>query len=169
MSQTLRSFRPVADERSRILILGSMPGTASLEKREYYGFAQNHFWKIVFEILETPDPGDYHARLAVLRERRIALWDVLRSCTREGSSDATIQSGVPNDIPRFLKKSPEIQTIFLNGGKAEAVYRRYFGDKIRIAAYRLPSTSPLNTVSYAKKLASWKAILNYLENRNPWC
>lgn len=168
--QTLKSFRPVADVRSRILILGSMPGPMALEKREYYGFPGNHFWKIVPELLGEKDPVDYPKRIALLRDRRIALWDVIRSCTRRGAADSTIRCVVPNDIPRLIKKYPDIRTIFLNGTTAESLYRRHFGDVIRIPAYRLPSTSPAHaSMPYAKKLEAWRSILPYLENRNPWC
>lgn len=161
----------MADARSRVLILGTMPGPMALEKSEYYGFPGNHFWKILPEILGEPAPRNYAEKLALLRERRIALWDVIRSCTREGAADSAIRSAVPNDVPRLLKRYPGIHTVFLNGKTSEALYRRHFGGVIRLAAHVLPSTSPAHaTVPYEKKREAWRRrLLPYLENRNPWC
>lgn len=168
--QTLRSFRPIADARSRVLILGSMPGPVALARREYYGFPGNLFWRILPDVLGEPPPRDYREKVALLRRRRIALWDTIRSCTRVGASDGSIRDVVPNDIAGLLKRRPGIGTIFLNGKLAEKLYRAHFGGTLHIAAYYLPSTSPAHaSMSYAAKKKAWQAVLPYLENRNPWC
>ena len=167
----LKSFPPFTDERSRILILGSMPGPVALKKKEFYGFPGNHFWKIMRDLFaEGKELATYAEKRALLRENRVGLWDVIGSCRRTGASDSSIRDVIPNNLPALIRRRRAIRTIFLNGKTAEALYRRYFGDVIRIPAYYLPSTSPAHaSMSYEKKLAAWKAILPYLENRNEWC
>lgn len=166
----LRSFRPVADERSRILILGTMPGPVALERRQYYGYPGNHFWKIIPAILSEPAPSDYAGRIDLLRRHRIALWDVLRTCRRQGAGDAAIRDAVPNDIAALLGRHRAIGTIFFNGKSAERLYRRYWDGRIHIPCFALPSTSPAHaSQSLPQKTRAWSAILPYLANRNPWC
>jgi hypoxanthine-DNA glycosylase len=165
----LKCFRPLADPGSRILILGTMPGPEALRRREYYGFPGNHFWKIMADLFGRRPFASYAEKKAFLRERRIALWDVIGSCTREGALDVSIRSVEPNPIPDFVSRR-RLNAIFLNGGFAERLYRRHFGGRIHLPAIRLPSTSPAHaSLSYARKLEAWKAVLPYLENRNPWC
>lgn len=166
----MRSFRPVIDQRARILILGSMPGPESLRLRQYYGFSGNHFWRILFDLLEVKPPASYSEKIALLKESRIALWDVAGTCLRVGASDSSIRQAVPNKIPALLGRYKALHTIFINGKTAEALYRKYFSDQIQIAAYYLPSTSPANaSMPYAQKLEKWRMILPYLQNRNMWC
>lgn len=168
--KTLKSFRSFADERSRILILGTMPGPMALARREYYGFPGNHFWRLLPEILEAPAPKNYPEKIQLLKEHRIALWDVIRSCTRIGASDSSIAEVVPNDIPGLIRRYAGIRTIFLNGRTAEKLYKKHFGKLIQIPAYTLPSTSPAHaSMSYEEKKKAWSVIRNYLVNRNPWC
>ncbi len=175
MTSLLKSFKPLADERSRILILGSMPGPAALRKKEYYGYPGNHFWRIVWDLFEDPRVAgwadwSYADKTACLRENRIALWDTIHSCTRTGASDSSIRCVKPNDVAGLIRKYEGIRTIFLNGRTSEALYRAHFGGKIHIPAHYLPSTSPAHaSLSYAKKFKEWSVIQKYLENRNPWC
>jgi hypoxanthine-DNA glycosylase len=166
----LKSFAAFADERSLILILGTMPGPMALEKKEYYGFTHNHFWRILPEILGERPPVYYAAKLDLLKRHRIALWDVIRSCRREGALDADIECVTPNDLPGLLKKYPGIHTIFLNGKTSEALYRRHFGAKIALPAYTLPSTSPAYaSMSYEKKREKWAMIVPRLRPPKNWC
>jgi TDG/mug DNA glycosylase family protein len=161
----VHSFAPLADRSSRLLILGSMPGRASLRAGEYYAHPRNAFWRIVGEIFGIDPSAPYRERLAGLRARRIALWDVLGSCVREGSLDSDIEDSsiVVNPFPSFLSAHPGIRTLCFNGAKAEASFRRYVlpglaRDGERFAFHRLPSTSPANaTIAYPKKLAAWRA------------
>lgn len=165
----LKCFRPFSDERSRILILGTMPGPEALRRREYYGFPGNQFWKIMADLFGRAPFASYPEKVAFLREKNIALWDVIGSCTREGALDAAIREVKPNLLGPFVNRH-RLNAVFLNGGLAETLYRRYFGGKIHLPALRLPSTSPAHaSMSYARKLEAWKKILPYLENRNPWC
>ncbi len=171
MPKTLRSFRPVVDGRSRILILGTMPGPEALRKREYYGFTGNHFWKLLPAIFGRREPlASYKEKIAFVREHRIALWDTIARCTREGALDSAIRQSVPNDIIGLIQKYPGIHTIFLNGKTSEKLYNAHFRKRLHIAAYTLPSTSPAHaSMSLAAKLERWGVINDFLKNRNPWC
>ena len=161
----VRSFPPVANRSSRLLILGSMPGVASLRAGEYYAHPHNAFWRIVGELFGIDPGAPYRERLAGLRSVRIALWDVLGSCVREGSLDADIDEStvVANPIPELLREHPRIRTLCFNGAKAEASFRRHVlprlaRERARLLLHRLPSTSPANaSIPYARKLAAWRA------------
>jgi hypoxanthine-DNA glycosylase len=162
----VHSFPPISDPASRVLILGSMPGKASLRAKQYYAHPQNAFWKIIAALLELDAAAPYEVRLDALRARGIALWDVMKSCTRESSLDSDVveSSIVPNAFPSFVRAHPRIRTVCFNGAKAEQAFQRYalpkLGAQGDLAYYRLPSTSPAHaSLSYAKKLAAWRAVL----------
>lgn len=158
--KTLRSFPPIVDRRSRVLILGTMPGPTALRRRQYYGFDGNHFWPIMAELLGVSRPEDYRAKVRMLRRGRIAVWDTLAACVRPTALDSHIRKPVPNDVPRLLERFPNIEAVFVNGGAAEAYFRRFHAKTARLPAVRLPSTSPANaTIPYAAKLRTWKAAL----------
>ena len=168
--KALRSFRPVVDKDSRVLILGTMPGPVALARRQYYGFPGNHFWKIVPRLLGAEKELSYRQKIALLKENRIALWDTIRSCTRVGASDGSIRRAVPNDIAGLVRRYKGIHTIFLNGRMAEKLYRKHFGGRIHLPTRTLPSTSPAHaSMPLARKMKHWSAILKCHENRNPWC
>lgn len=161
----IRSFPPIADRRARILILGSMPGLASLRAGQYYAHKQNAFWRIVCELLGVDPRSPYAKRIRALKAARIAVWDVLQSCVRQGSLDSMIERGteVANDFPAFLRKHREISCVFFNGAKAAASFDRNVLPALgtRTLRYiRLPSTSPANaSTSYERKRRAWRAIL----------
>ncbi|TBL72747.1 DNA-deoxyinosine glycosylase [Paenibacillus thalictri] len=159
----IAAFPPVADERSRTLVLGSMPGVASLTKRQYYGHPRNHFWPIVYGVFDGGAPSpDYEERLAFAAAHGIALWDVLCECEREGSLDSAIRSPVANDFNAFLELYPGITRIFFNGSAAAQLFTRHVDlaapHQTRLTLEGLPSTSPAHTISYERKLAAWQAI-----------
>lgn len=160
----IHSFEPIADESAEILILGSMPGQASLLAGEYYAHAQNAFWRILAELGLLDRTARYDERVRALKSARIAVWDVLRSCTREGSLDSTIERDgqIPNDFQTFFRAHPRISRVFFNGAKAEACFKRLVArgiDNDRILYARLPSTSPAHaSLPFAKKLGAWRAI-----------
>ena len=108
---------PVYDANSRILVLGSFPSVKSREQQFFYGHKQNRFWKVLAGILECEVPQTIEEKKAMLLANHIAVWDVIRSCEIEGSSDASIRDVVPNDLSEILKIA-DIQTIYTNGGKA---------------------------------------------------
>ena len=158
-TKTLRSFKPFADKRSRILILGTMPGPVALKKQEYYGFAGNHFWKIIFQLFGVTAPLTYAQKKKLLKQNGIALWDVFKSCERKGALDSAIRCMGYNDIPGLLKKYPNIKTIFLNSRTAEKVFREKFSKSVPIPAHYLPSTSPAHAgMPFAAKLKAWSVL-----------
>ena len=166
-------FEPVADSNAEILILGSMPGGESLAAKQYYANRRNAFWKIMGELLEFDPNSSYEARLHELKSARIALWDVLQSCTRVGSLDAKIDTGsiTVNDFQNFFNTHDKIHTVFFNGAKAESAYRQYVlpvvGD-VPVSYMRLPSTSPAHaSLSYNQKLQAWQAVLDSLGGHTP--
>jgi hypoxanthine-DNA glycosylase len=168
-----RGFAPVVARDARILVVGSMPGAASLAAGEYYAHPQNQFWRIVGEICGAGRELPYPLRLQRLTAGGIALWDVLESCVRAGSLDSAIEhhSAVANDIPGLLRIAPQIRRICCNGATAHHALRRYFGaalDALGITVLRLPSTSPAHASwSYARKLAAWRAALQPQEDATP--
>jgi hypoxanthine-DNA glycosylase len=147
------------------LILGSMPGAASLAAGQYYAHPYNQFWRICGEICGAGPALPYTRRLQRLRARGFALWDVLESCVRPGSLDSAIEhtSAVANDVLGLLRAAPGIHRICCNGATAYHGVRRYFGaelDALGITVLRLPSTSPANAGwSFARKLAAWRIAL----------
>lgn len=102
-----KSFKPSIDNNSEILILGSMPGVKSLEEQQYYAHPQNHFWKVMAHICNVPNLADcgYQTKLRILLQKKIALWDTIESCKRDGSLDSDIQNETPNDIRKLLKNT----------------------------------------------------------------
>ena len=139
---------PSVDSRARILILGSMPGAASLAAQEYYAHPANRFWPLMTQLLdEKTTPSDYGAKSAMLHRHRIALWDAIDTCDREGSLDSDIRNVKANNFTSFLEKWPAIRTIGLNGGKAYATFAKYNKPLLSrpdLRILKLPSTSPAN-------------------------
>lgn len=164
----MRSFPPIADAGARVLILGSMPGIASLRAGCYYAHARNAFWPVMGALLGFDTAAPYATRVAALRAAGIAVWDVLHTCTREGSLDAMIdkRTEVPNDLPGFIDAHPRLTHLFFNGAAAEACFRRHVLPAIDADALqllRLPSTSPANAAwPFARKLAAWSEALSPL-------
>ena len=167
------SFDPTANSDARILILGTMPGRASLAVHQSYAHPQNSVWRIMAELLHM-DPGlSYDERITHLKSARIAIWDVLKSCTREGSLDSSIDrdSQVANDFPAFFRTHTQITHVFFNGAKAEACFKQHvlgnLGDSPLTYA-RLPYTSPAHaSASFAQKLEHWRTILGPLQTVEP--
>lgn len=155
------SFPPIADQFSRILIVGTMPGKDSLRLNQYYANTRNSFWPIVFALFDTPFSADYHIRKDLLLKNKIALWDTLKICLREGSSDSAITDFEPNDLKGFMKNHPNIKTVFCNG-KDASLYFRTFYDGPQISQIYLPSTSAAHAIGFERKLKEWSLILDYL-------
>jgi len=154
----VHSFEPVYDKASEILILGTLPSVKSRENNFYYGHKQNRFWKVLATLLKEPVPDTIEEKKAMLLAHRIALWDVIASCEIEGSSDSSIRNVVPNDI-RPILKTADIRQIYVNGGTAEKLYKKYIFPETGRAAVRLPSTSPANAAcSLDNLIGQWKVI-----------
>ena len=171
----VQSFAPVADAKARVLILGSMPGKASLAAGQYYAHAQNLFWLILGEITGAESPSPYATRARALKSCGIALWDVLESCTREGSLDSAIDDASMrvNDFGAFYRAHPWISQVFFNGAKAEACYRKHVLPVLDVVpappSYRrLPSTSPANaSMPRAHRQRVWTQALKLALARRP--
>ncbi|MCP3984769.1 MAG: DNA-deoxyinosine glycosylase [bacterium] len=168
-SPTLKvhGFDPISDPSSTVLVLGSMPGKASLDAQQYYAHPRNHFWRIIGELLGFEPTASYRDRKSLLKSRQIAVWDVLKSCTRESSLDSDIvgSSIIPNDFPSFFRRHRAVQRVFFNGAKAEQVYRRHVAPALdparTLSCVRLPSTSPAHAaMPYAEKLRAWAAVIS---------
>ncbi|MDT8363825.1 MAG: DNA-deoxyinosine glycosylase [Nitrosomonas sp.] len=165
-SPLIQCFPPVVDKNAATLILGSMPGMASLTASQYYAHPRNTFWPIMSQLLGFLPEAAYAERLRALQTAGIALWDVLQACERKGSLDASIviATQIANDFPCFLRLYPHIQHIFFNGGSAHAAFMRHVPGNClppHIRCTRLPSTSPANAgITFIQKLAAWRIILD---------
>lgn len=160
-----RGFPPIEAPRARVLVLGSMPGTASLAAGEYYAHPRNAFWSIVGELTGAPPSLPYARRVAALRTSGVALWDVVASCRRRGSLDTAIErtSLEINDFAAFFARHPRLELVLFNGATAEALFRRRVlrtlgGRALRLQ--RLPSTSPAHAgLGTKRKRAAWHRAL----------
>lgn len=161
----VRGFPPVSRPDAELLVLGSMPGEASLAAGRYYAHPRNLFWPLVGDVLGFPADAPYEARLEALMDARVALWDVLHACRRDGSLDSAIERDglVANDFAAFLAAHPRLRAVLLNGAKAAECWRRHVlaaGVGTALECVRLPSTSPANASwSRERKAAAWRAAL----------
>lgn len=168
-SPALHSLPAVVPRQPRLLVLGSMPGTASLQAQRYYAHPRNLFWPMVERYLGIPTSLSYDERLADLKRQGVALWDVLERCERKGSLDGAISraSEVPNAIPALLAQHPELGAIALNGQRAADSFRRHLEDECRrirpaLHIHRLPSTSPANqSIPLAQREQAWAVLADY--------
>lgn len=161
-ARVIQSFPPIASPGARVLILGSMPGVASLAAGQYYAHPMNAFWRIMGELVGAGPENPYATRVRILKARGIAVWDVLQSCIRPGSLDADIRAEVPNDFAAFFAAHRRITHIGLNGGKAASSFRAHAARHCpaHIAVSVLPSTSPAHAArTFAEKCALWRAAL----------
>jgi hypoxanthine-DNA glycosylase len=151
-------FPPLRGNDTAVVILGSFPSRQSLQQHQYYGNPQNHFWKIVEALFHIDHHLPYSVRTSRLTDHKIALWDVVSACCRQGSADARIRSPVFNDLQGFFGSCPSLSLVVLNGSTAG----RYFAMmKIPVPApvVVLPSTSPANTrFSLNEKIRRWEII-----------
>lgn len=166
VSPRVQGFPPISAANARVLVLGSMPGVASLCQQQYYAHPRNAFWPIAAEVCCFDVQASYPLRCAALVAAGIALWDVLQTCNRTGSLDANIQrnSIVPNDFDAFFRLHAGIERVCFNGGKAAMLYRRQVLPALMISRalqyLDLPSTSPAHaSLSRKEKLTAWRRAL----------
>ena len=138
-------LQPIYDERSCVLVLGTMPSPMSRKVGFYYGHPQNRFWRVMERLFNLADHSlvENDARTAFLLAHRIALWDVLSHCAIKGASDASITEAAPNDLRYVLDRAP-IRHVFTTGTKAYQLYHRLCEKDVGIPATPLPSTSAAN-------------------------
>lgn len=166
----IHSFPPVIDEKSRVLILGTAPSVKSLEQGQFYGNPQNYMWRIVYRLFASSDPDpSYEARLSFLKEHRLALWDVIESCEREGSLDVNIRDVIPQNLPKLIADYPGLRCFAFNGSKSFDTFRKFYGghESFRhLALLKLPSSSPIPTKhmrTLEDRVEAWSAIVPYTE------
>ena len=161
----LTGFPPLADRNARVLLLGSMPGVASLAAGRYYAHPRNDFWRIMRALLGLPEGVSYARQSRALTGAGIALWDVVHSCVRSGSLDTAIERASVriNDFRGFFAAHPGLRLICFNGTTAERLYlRRVAGEAYapQVPLVRLPSTSPAHAArNFATKQAIWREAL----------
>lgn len=144
-------IKPVYDSNSQILILGSFPSVKSREEMFFYGHKQNRFWKILANIFDEEVPVNIEEKRSLLLRNKVAVWDVIASCSIEGSSDASIKDVTANDLSIILETA-DIKQIFCNGTKSYELYEKYIENNIGRKAVKLPSSSPANAVWSLEKL-----------------
>lgn len=166
--RAISSFSPIAGDDARILILGSMPGAASLRAGQYYAHPRNAFWPIMGALFGAAPELPYAERAQRLVSAGVAVWDVLASCRRQGSLDSEIEldSATVNDFSGFLQAHPGIERVGCNGATATALFRRRALSALptsmaaRLSCHGLPSTSPANASwSFERKLQAWRQAL----------
>lgn len=158
MRNRLQGLGPVVDENTRLVVLGSFPGVASLAAQQYYGHPRNHFWPILGAIWGAElMPLPYAERIAAISARGLGLWDVYARCEREGSLDSAIEHAEFNDLASLRARAPRLQAIAHNGGESARAIKHT--QSLGVAVHRLPSTSPANASwSFDRKLAAWRAV-----------
>ena len=156
-----RGLPPVIDGQTRVLVLGSFPGVASLAARQYYAHPRNHFWPIMAALLDEPLTGlPYTRRLERMLARGVGLWDIIVACHRRGSSDAAIRDAERGDVRRIRRVAHSLAVVCFNGNtaaSAEPLWR-----EAGYATLRMPSTSPAYTRPFAEKLAGWRTLEGWL-------
>ncbi|WP_312218003.1 DNA-deoxyinosine glycosylase [Brevundimonas sp.] len=156
-------FAPVVDEGARLLILGSLPGDASLDAGQYYAHPRNAFWRLMEAVLGAPLAAlPYEARLAALLARRVGLWDVIASAERKGSLDAAIRTPEAADLIALTHRLPDLRAIAFNGGTAARHGRRILEGATTAVLIDLPSSSPAHARAFEEKLAHWRMLEPYL-------
>ncbi|MFP5438997.1 MAG: DNA-deoxyinosine glycosylase [Bacteroidia bacterium] len=154
-----KGLPPILDKTRRVLILGTMPGERSIALQQYYGNNGNRFWKILFTVFDTEFSAHYQDRLNLLADHKIALWNVLEQCDREGSADHKIRNEKPNDFEWLHDTYLGITHIFFESMSARNYFLKHCVYKPGITYKVLPSTSGLNAgLSYAEKLRQWQEI-----------
>jgi hypoxanthine-DNA glycosylase len=166
----VQSFEPVIGTNPQVLILGSMPGIASLKAQQYYAHPRNAFWPIMSELFGVQWTQSYESRINQIKTLPLVLWDVLRFCHREGSLDADIREDhmQPNAIPHLLAQHPSISLVCFNGATSEKIFKQrvtaLIPDIQRLKLIRLPSTSPAHaSLTLAQKTEAWSEILQHVE------
>jgi len=160
-----RSFPPVVDANTRVLILGSLPGEASLAATQYYANPRNAFWRLLETVLDTPlAPLPYADRLATLRSRGVGLWDVVAEAERRGSLDAAILNPSANDLLALVETLPALQAVAFNGGTSAKLGSRLLAPVSgRLALITLPSSSPAHAArSFQDKVVAWRVLSDHL-------
>ncbi|MEA3120205.1 MAG: hypothetical protein QOI13_3475 [Paraburkholderia sp.] len=160
-----RSFSPIVDAHTRVLVLGSLPGDVSLAQGQYYAHRQNRFWSLIGDVIgENLREMPYETRLEMLLAHRIGLWDVIAEARREGSLDSRIREHARNDLVALIDTLPNLVAVAFNGGTAAKIGARALAaHPAAIEFVNLPSSSPaFAAVPYADKLRAWEVLRRWL-------
>ena len=156
----IQSFEAIVNENTQILILGTIPGITSLNNQEYYGNSRNHFWKIIYTFYNGENYSSiFEEKIKLLLSKNLGLWDVLKSCDRQGSLDIAIKNHIVNDFDALFKKYKNIDTLIFNGKESHRYFYKKYGQIKGITYYVMPSTSPANTITFINKLNHWSTAL----------
>ena len=157
-------FEPVVDANTRLLILASLPGDASLRAGQYYGHPRNAFWRLIGGVIGRDLAAlSYEDRLAALRTAGVGLWDVIASAERPGSLDAAIRAPEAADLRGLVGALPALRAVAFNGGKAAKLGRAVLADRSEgVALIDLPSSSPAHARPFEEKVAAWAALAHAL-------
>jgi hypoxanthine-DNA glycosylase len=157
-----RAFEPVADANTRLLILGSLPGDASLKAAQYYAHPRNGFWRLTGAVIGVDLATlAYAERLEALRAAQVGLWDVIASAERPGSLDAALRHAAAADLGPLVESLPALRAVAFNGGTAARIGRRSL-DGATVDLIDLPSSSPAHTMAFEAKLAAWRPLSQFL-------
>ena len=161
MRPLLDGLPPVLDSDTRLVVLGSFPGVASLQAQQYYGHPRNHFWPILSALWNVDlVRATYAQRLAEARAHGLGLWDVYARCEREGSLDSAIENARLNDLAGLKRLAPLLQAIAHNGGESARAMKQI--QALGLPVQRLPSSSPANASwSFERKLGAWRATFEH--------
>ena len=158
------SFAPVADARTRLIVLGSLPGEKSLAAAQYYANPQNQFWRLMQAVTGSPLLSlPYGERLELLLAAGVGLWDVVGSAVRPGSLDTAIRDHQPNALPELCASLPDLRAVAFNGGKSAKLGMKILADRPGLALIPLPSSSPAHAVRFERKLAAWEVLSAHLD------
>lgn len=157
-------FAPVVDAETRLLILGSLPGDASLKAAQYYAHPRNAFWPLISGVLgEDLAAQPYEQRLDRLKARGVGLWDVIASAERSGSLDAEIRSPEAADLRGLIGSLPRLRAVAFNGKLAAKLGRGIMGNVARVRFIDLPSSSPAHAISLTSKANAWNSLTDLVE------
>ena len=164
MDSLKRSFPPVVDAATRVLILGSLPGEESLARGQYYANPRNHFWRLIGAVTGVElEALPYAARLERLLAARVGLWDTVGAATRRGSLDGAIRGVEANPVAELVAALPALRAVGFNGGRSASLGLRQLAGREPLALIPLPSSSPAYTLPFAAKLERWRALGPFLE------
>jgi hypoxanthine-DNA glycosylase len=162
VSERKSSLAPVVDTRTRLLVLGSLPGEESLARARYYAHPRNQFWTLIGSAIGRDlQPLDYEARIEALLAAGVGLWDTVASATRAGSLDGAIRDHAANDVAALAATLPQLRAVAFNGGKSAAIGLRLMAGS-RYDLVPLPSSSPAYTLALADKQKAWAKLREYL-------
>jgi len=164
-----RAFDAIVDQRTRIVILGSLPGEVSLAQRQYYANPTNQFWRLMGEVLHRELVSlSYEARLAALLAAGIGLWDVIETARRRGSGDSAIRDHQARSLGEFAAALPALRALAFNGQKAAKIGRKQLAADPRWQLVDLPSSSAAHcSISFAQKVVVWRDLRRFLGEKGP--